>query len=184
MRKTRLVFPLVVVLLLAAAPAWAQRAGRVSVAADVGVIWPRFDRPDVARFHTVPDLIYGGHFAYGVSDHVGLQFGLTRCQQNVDVGGHEPNAMVIQEFYGLFNWNIPLGVLQPYVLLGLGYYMIGLDPPLADENDFGLIFGVGVDALLTDSISFGVVARYDYLFAHEFDYARTVIGLANVAFAF
>ena len=38
MRKTRLVFPLVGVLLLAAAPAWAQRAGRVSVAADVGVI--------------------------------------------------------------------------------------------------------------------------------------------------
>jgi len=183
--RSALRFALAVVVLLAfAAPAAAQRSGRVDVAADVGMIWLRFDRSDVERFHTEPDLIYGGHFAYGVSDHVGLQVGMLHTQQDVDVGGREPNTMVIEEFYGLFNWNMLFGVFQPYVSLGFGYYLINVDPPLKDESDAGFILGVGLDALLTDHISLGLVGRYSYIFARDFDFARMIDALATVAFAF
>ncbi len=185
MRQVTLIaLPVLLLLLLAVAPADAQRDGRVSVGADVGVLWPRFDRSDVEKFHTEAGLLYGGHIAYGFTEHVGMQLGLTRSMQAVDVGGHELNNMVIQELYALINWNFPLGVFQPFVGLGGGYYLITLDPPLPDENNAGMILSAGTDALVTDNISVGLSVRYSYIFAHEFDFARGIAGLATVAFAF
>ena len=184
MRKKRFLLPLLVILVVWAVPAPAQRGGRVSIAADIGVIFPHLSHPEARHFNTEADLVFGGHFDYGISDHAGLQFGLLRSDQEVETAASQTNTMTIQELYALFRWNLWVASLQPFFTLGLNYSLINLDPPLEDESDPGFVVGVGLDAILTDNISLGVTGRYNYLFTQGFDSVRIVNCLLTLAFAF
>ncbi|MHA1569049.1 MAG: hypothetical protein ACTSXZ_06230, partial [Alphaproteobacteria bacterium] len=93
-------------MLLIAAPALAQHGGRVSIGADVGVLFPYMNHPDAQHFNAEADLVFGGHFDYGISDHAGLQFGMLRSDQEVETSAKQTNTMTIQELYTLFRWNL------------------------------------------------------------------------------
>lgn len=184
MYARRVTILLLIVLLLCAAPALAQRGGRVSVGADVGIQKPYMSHPAPQRFLTKADLVFGGHIDYGISDHAGIQFGLLRSDQEVEVRDEKTNTMTIQELYAHFRWNLLLGYIEPYALFGASYYLINLDPPLENENDPGLTVGLGVTAILSDNIALGLCSRFSYIFAQDFDSARVVQGLATVTFSF
>jgi len=177
-------FPLVVALILFALPAWAQQGGRVTMAADVGALWPYMTHPKARHFDEEVDFVFGGHIDYGISDHAGIQFGMLRSDQEVETGARDANTMTMQELYASFRWNFLLGIAQPYILLGPSYHIINLDPPLEDESVPGGMVGLGVNAILTDNISLGLNSRFTYIFTREFDSARLITCLATVGFSF
>ena len=180
----RVMILLVILLLLSAAPVLAQWGGRVSVGADVGIQKPYMSHPVPQYFRTKTDLVFGGHIDYGISDHAGIQFGLLRSDQEVEVRDEKTNTMTMQDLYVHFRWNLMLGYLEPYALFGVSYYLINLDPPLEDENDPGVTAGLGVTAILSDNIALGLCSRFSYIFVQDLDSARVVQGLATVTFSF
>ncbi len=184
MNVRRVILLLLIVLLLSAAPALAQRGGRVSLGADVGMQKPYMSHPQPQYFRTKLDLVFGGHIDYGISDRAGVQFGLLRSDQEVEVRDDKTNTMTMQELYFQFRWNLLTGYIEPYALLGAQYYLINLDPPLEDENDPGVMAGLGVTAILSDNIALGLCSRFSYIFVQDLDSARVVQGLATVTFSF
>ncbi|NLH49813.1 MAG: porin family protein [Myxococcales bacterium] len=184
MRARRWLFFLVLLLLLPPLPARAQRGGRVSILGNVGALWPQMEHQRTSRFDTPTALLTGALLNYGITDHAGIQFGLLSSEMRVRTDRNHDNTMTAQEIVTCFRWNVLTDLIQPYMLLGANYYIISLDPPLEDESDPGLIGGIGLEAVLTDHVSFGAVGRYSYLFADHFDSATMFSGLFTLAFTF
>ncbi len=172
------------ILLLVAAPAWAQRGGRVSIVGNAGVLFPIMHHPTTQKFDASPALVSGALLNYGVSDFLGIQFGLLVNEQRVETGEDEHNTMTTQELVMQLRWNILTGSWQPYLSAGVDYYIISLDPPLNDESDPGLLAAAGLEMIFTDHISFGFVGRYSYIFVEHFDSGEMLSGLATLAFTF
>jgi len=184
MQGRRVLILILLALSLPLTSAWAQRAGRISILGQLGAFWPQMDHPKTERFDTHPVLAGGASVNYGANDYLGFQFGVLSSAQEARTGPNEHNRLTMHDFTLQMRWNILTGIVQPYLLLGVEYYILSLDPPLEDETDPGITGGAGLEFLLYDHFSFGVSARYSMLYPEHFGSAALCQAMGYVAFAF
>ncbi len=171
-------------LLLFAEPARAQLSGRVSIVGEGGAYFPWLALTHNRRFGAKVGGLGGIQLDYGITDYLGVQFGLTYTQQQAKTSSATFNTLTIEDLDVALRWNILTDVVQPYLLLGGNYAILSLDPPLGDESDPGVTAGAGVELLMTDHFSFGFAGRYEKLFSRQFTRAEAVDVLGTLAYTF
>jgi len=176
--------PLLLLLLLWPEAAFAQRGGRVAVVADGGALFPFIGLTHGRRFTAKTTGTGGVLINYGITDHLGVQFGLSYAEEQVRTNEITYNTLTMENLTADARWNILTGLLQPYLLLGVDYAVFSLDPPLSDENDPGLNGGVGLEAWLTDHVSFGAVGVFERTFPKQFNRAEFVTVAVTLAYTF
>lgn len=178
MRSTRIAFAALICALFAATGVLAD-GGRLTLGADCGVYYPVFAHNRQDTFTTSAAPIYGGHVAYGVSDHTEIRAGGLYTIQEVEIDDGEKVTMSLQDILLGVRWSILTGSIRPLAYLGASYYIINLEQPLQDESDFGIHVGTGMEFVLTKNLRLGVNGFGEYVLPHRF---KSAFGLSALAF--